>query len=559
MPTIPDPITLTNVSADVINAIRNSGSINYRDYIPVATADADSIRDIGNIIMDAPNLRNAFATDLINMVIKVIITSKSYESPLARLKKGKLDLGETVEEIFTNIARAELYAPSTADVTVFKRRIPDIRAAFHVVNSQIKYPTTISNEQLGAAFRTQEGLYRLIDDIYTQLYTADAYDEFNITKYLIANHIVNGRIKAVATTAPTSESNVRAAVTTIKATSNRMRFMTGEYNIAGVKTHAQHNEQTLLISADFDAAVDVNVLAAAFNMDKAEFLSKRILVDSFGNIDKVRLAECAPELCTNIVTATDDTGRLYVVSADLKYITDAQLAALDAVPAVLIDDDFIQIYDRLFTMEDIRNPDGLYTNAFLHVWRIYSTSPFAPAAMFDTTGSPAVTGITVTPNNGSVVPGTSIQMQAAVASTGFVDHSVSWSINGNSSSDTYIDAAGNLHVGANESSPFISVTATSLYNSSVTGTASVLIGLGNFSITYAGTSPVSGYSAVNAGETVDATRNIGSTTSASGFTITVKQGTTNIPFTTSITGSGSNHVLHVGFIMPRGNVTVTVS
>ena len=89
MPTRPDPITLTNVSADVINAIRNSGSINYRDYIPVATADAESIRDIGNIIMDAPNLRNAFATDLINMVIKVIITSSRTRARWPASRRGR--------------------------------------------------------------------------------------------------------------------------------------------------------------------------------------------------------------------------------------------------------------------------------------------------------------------------------------------------------------------------------------------------------------------------------------------------------------------------------------
>lgn len=555
MPTIPDPLTWTNVSADVINAIRNTGSMNYRDYIPVATPDADSIRHIGSIIMDAPNLRNAFATDLVNMIIKVIVTSKSYESPLARLKKGKLDLGETVEEIFVNIAHAELYSPSTADQTVFKRRIPDIRAAFHVVNSQVKYPVTISNEQLGAAFRSQDGLYNLIEAIYEQLYTADAYDEFNITKYLIADHIVHGRIKAVACTNPNSESNVRAAVTTIKATSNKMRFMTADYNIAGVKTHAQHAEQTLLISAEFDAAVDVNVLAAAFNMDKAEFLSKRILVDSFGEIDVIRLAECAPELCTDIVTDSDG----HVTSASLKNITSDQLTALNAVPAVLIDDEFIQIYDRLLTMEEIRNADGLYTNAFYHVWRIYSTSPFAPAAVFDTTGSPAVTEIAVTPASPVAIAGGEVHFSAAVTATGFVNQSVNWSVSGAVSTDTYIDAAGNLHVGADESATELVVAARSVNDSSVYDLANVTIGAGSYSVTYAGTAAVTGRTVAIAGTLVTATRNIGSTSSASGFTITVKQGTTDIPYTATVTGSGSNHVLNVKFAMPHGNATVTVS
>lgn len=471
MPTTPRNLTVTNVSKDVINAILNEGwSINYRDYVPITATDADSIRNIGRLIMDAPNLRNAFATDLINRIILVIVTSKMYENPWKVLKKGKLDLGETVEEIFVNIARAELYNPSTAKDTVFRRRIPDIRAAFHILNYQVKYPVTIGNEELSMAFTTENGLYNLIEKIYETLYTADAYDEFNIMKYLLAEHILAGHLKTVSVAAPSSEANVRADVTAIKATSNKMKFMTADYNIAGVKTHARHEEQTVILSADFDAAMDVSVLAAAFNMDKAEFLSKRLLVDSFGNIDVIRLAECCPELCTDIVY--DDAG--YVVSASLKNISSDDLEALDAVPAVLIDDAFMQIYDRLITMEDIRNPDGLYTNAFLHCWKIISVSPYAPAAAF-ITASASVSTATVTPATINTVKGGNVQFNAVIGGTGFFDRTVTWSLSGANKADTTIDAAGNLHVAADETATAITVKATSNANSSIyaTGVATV--------------------------------------------------------------------------------------
>ena len=365
MPNRPNKLTVTNVSKDVINAILNEGwSVNYRDYVPITATDADSIRNIGKIIMDAPNLRNSFATDLINRIVLVIVTSKMYENPWARLKKGKLDIDESVEEIFVNMARAELYNPAGSAETVFKRSIPDIRAAFHVVNYQVFYPVTIENEDLSMAFTTQNGLYNLIEKIYETLYTADAYDEFNVMKYLIAEHIIAGHIKIVQTPELTDEASIRETVTKIKATSNKMKFQTSEYNLAGVKTHVKHENQTIIVSADFDAAMDVEVLAAAFNMEKAEFLSKRMLVDSFGNIDIPRLAECAPELCQNIVYDTEG----HVVSAELKNISAEDLERLNTIPAVIIDDDFMQIYDRLITMEDIRNPKGLYTNAFLHCW-----------------------------------------------------------------------------------------------------------------------------------------------------------------------------------------------
>ena len=472
MPNRPNKLTITNVSKDVINAILNEGwSINYRDYVPVTATDADSIRDIGKIIMDAPNLRNAFASDLINRIALVIVTSKMYENPWAHLKKGKLDNGESVDEIFVNMARAELYNPAGSAETVFKRSIPDIRAAFHVVNYQVFYPVTIENEDLSMAFTTQNGLYNLIEKIYETLYTADAYDELNVMKYLIAEHIVAGHIKLVKTPPIQDESSIRMNVAMIKATSNKMKFQTSDYNLAGVKTHVKHENQTIIVSADFDAIMDVQVLAAAFNMEKAEFLSKRLLVDSFGNIDIPRLAECAPELCQNIVYDTEG----HVVSAELKNISAEDLKNLNDIPAVIIDDDFMQIYDRLITMEDIRNPKGLYTNAFLHCWKIFSISPFAPAAVVVRDNNSNVSSVSVTPATANTVKGGNVNLQAVVNGDGFFDRSVTWSLSGAKSTKTVITPAGNLQVAADETAKTITATATSNARPQLSGSSTITI------------------------------------------------------------------------------------
>lgn len=471
MPTRPKNYVLTNVSKDVINGIINEGfSTNYKNYIPFAAKDADSIRAIGKIIMDSPNLRNAFATDLINRIILVTVTSKMYENPWERLKKGVLSLGETIEEIFVNIANAELYNPNISSETVFKRRIHDIRAAFHIVNYQVKYPATISNEDLSAAFTSESGLYSLIEKIYESLASANNYDEFNVMKYLVALNIVNGNIKSISIPSLSNDDNVKSVVTQIKATSNKMKFLTGNYNISGVKTHSKHEEQTVIVTADFDAAMDVAVLAAAFNMEKAEFLSKRLLVDSFGDIDINRLAQCAPETCENITY--DANGN--VTSATLKGITTEQLVELGEIPAVIIDDDFLQIYDRLITMEDIRNPDGLYTNAFLHCWKIISVSPFAPAATFSDSVA-AVNSVTISPASATVVPNSEIQFNAKVSGTGFFNKSVTWTLKGANSSKTYVDVRGTVFIGADETATTITLNADSNENPSKGATASITV------------------------------------------------------------------------------------
>ena len=63
MPTKPRIATNTNISADVINAVRNSASTYYKDNVPYVTADSESLRGIGAIIMNNPALENEFLSN----------------------------------------------------------------------------------------------------------------------------------------------------------------------------------------------------------------------------------------------------------------------------------------------------------------------------------------------------------------------------------------------------------------------------------------------------------------------------------------------------------------
>ena len=134
MPTKPTVKTLSASAPQIINAIRNDASINYKNYVPYATPDAESIRAIGAVIMDNTALKNEFLNALINRIGRVVVTSKLYSNPWAVFKKGKLEFGETIEEIFVNLAKPFQYSPETAETNVWKREIPDVRAAFHTLN-----------------------------------------------------------------------------------------------------------------------------------------------------------------------------------------------------------------------------------------------------------------------------------------------------------------------------------------------------------------------------------------------------------------------------------------
>lgn len=451
MATTPKVVTLTNSSVDILNAIRNNATQNYRDYVPKATPNAESIRQIGAIIMDYPALQNEFLSALVNRIGRVLITSKMYDNPWAFFKKGLLEFGESVEEIFVNIAKPFQFDPAVAETNVFKREIPDVRAAFHIMNYQKYYKATISNDQLRQAFLSWQGISDLIAKIVDAMYTGANYDEFQTMKYMLARHILDGHMYPVEI-AEVETANMKSIVSVVKGVSNKFTFLSPNYNLAGIQTYTAKNDQYMLINSQFDATMDVEVLASAFNMDKAEFSGRRVLVDSFGSLDTARLAE---------LFAGDST---YVeISSD-------ELEALDAIPAVLVDRNWFMIFDNFYNFTEQYNGEGLYWNYWYHVWKTFSVSPFANNALF-IPGKPSVTSVTVSPGKATVAAGQSVQLSANVVTTNFAPKSVTWTVD---SDYATVDNSGKVTVlSTAPASTNITVSATSTYDTSKKGTATV--------------------------------------------------------------------------------------
>lgn len=451
MATVPKIKTLTNSSVDILNAIRNNATQNYREYIPKATADADSIRQIGAIIMDYPALQNEFLSALVNRIGRVLITSKMYDNPWSFFKKGLLEYGESVEEIFVNIAKPFQFDPAVAENNVFKREIPDVKAAFHIMNYQKYYKATISNDQLRQAFLSWQGISDLIAKIVDAMYTGANYDEFQTMKYMLARHILDGHMYPVEIPA-VETANMKSIVSAIKGISNKYTFLSTDYNLAGVATFTNKSEQYMLINSNFDATMDVEVLASAFNMDKAEFSGRRVLVDSFGSLDTARL------------------GELFAGDSTYEEISEDELKALDLIPAILVDKDWFMIFDNFYNFTEQYNGEGLYWNYWYHVWKTFSVSPFANNALF-IPGKPTVNTITVAPSNSTVLAGQSVQLVANVETSNFAPKSVTWSVDSNKA---IVDNSGKVTVLAGTpASTTITVTATSTYDPSKKGKATV--------------------------------------------------------------------------------------
>lgn len=448
MPTRPDILVMTNTSDAVLNAIRNSASVNYQEHVPIATADAESVKAIGAVIMDNANLQNEFLNALINRIARVVVTSKSYENPWNMFKKGFIEMGETVEEIFIDLIKPFQYDPAVAENELFKREKPDVKSAFHYINYQKFYKVTIERQTLRKAFLTYDGVTDLISDITKQLYTSMNYDEFQSMKYMLAVALLNGFVKTTQVDTDTADAGAIA----FKSTSDLFTFMNTDYNPVGVHTLTEKNEQYLIVNTLYNAKMDVDTLATAFNMSKAEFMGHRVVVDSFGKLDIERLA----------VLFADDPNYIE--------IEEDELELLDAIPAVIVDKNWFQIYDNLFQFTDVENAQGLYWNYFLHVWKTFSVSPFSQAVAF-VDGAPAITSVTVTPDALTLKIGAKAQLSAEVVATNFASKAVNWT---SSNPAVTVDSAGNVSVGQ-EAGGSVTITATSVVDSSKKDTCTLTI------------------------------------------------------------------------------------
>ena len=189
--------TLNASTMDIMNVIRQNASYDYQQNVPVVTKASD-VPHVGEVIYGTPAFANQFINSLVNRIALVRARSANFNNPYSILKKGYLEFGETVEDIFVNIAKVVEYDPVKGEAREFKRTLPDVRTAFHVMNWRVMYPVTIQDEDLKQAFTSIDGVQNLISKIVDSIYTAAEYDEFLLFKYLLIKAMSKGNMHAIS-------------------------------------------------------------------------------------------------------------------------------------------------------------------------------------------------------------------------------------------------------------------------------------------------------------------------------------------------------------------------
>lgn len=339
------------------NFIRNNSTETFVNVVPSATEDnIASIRDI--LFNDAyqPQL-NEFVNNLINRISLTIVRNKSFSNPLALFKKGAVPLGSSIQDIYENPAEAEQYEYSnTAMAKLLTITDPDTHVAYYQRNRKDIYTKTISREGLQAAFASWEKFEDFISAITQSLYSGNYIDEFKYTKALIDGAYANDKVIVKEVTKPVDTATAKAFLKKVRALYSQMSFPSTDYNayskFSGAKgtvtTWTDPERVVLVVRADVMAEVDVEALASAFNLGKAEFLGRVIQVDKFDH---------------------------------------------EEVLGVICDEAWLQIYDNVFRFDEFYNARVMAWNEYLHAWGTFAICPFANAVVLATTEPVKVTAI----------------------------------------------------------------------------------------------------------------------------------------------------------------------
>lgn len=339
------------------NFIRNNSTETFVNVVPSATED--NIAQIKDILFNdayQPML-NEFVNNLINRIGLTIIRNKSFSNPLAIFKKGAVPLGTDIQEIYENPAIAEQYEYSnTAMAKLLTITDPDTHVAYYRRNRQDIYTKTIAREGLQGAFDSWDKFEDFVSAITQSLYSGNYIDEFKYTKALIDGAYAEDKVIVKQVSAPVDTATSKAFLKQVRALYSQMSFPSTEYNayskFSGAKgtvtTWTDPERVVLIVRADVMAEVDVEALASAFNLDKANFLGRVIQVDKFEH---------------------------------------------DEVLGVICDEAWLQIYDNVFRFDESYNARVMAWNEYLHAWSTYAISPFANAVVLATANPVKVTGI----------------------------------------------------------------------------------------------------------------------------------------------------------------------
>lgn len=342
-----------------------------------------------NVFDDFPNVKNAFINTLTNKVAKSVIFSKIFNNPLKELKKGKVEYGESIEELFVQMAMSKNFGEHWDDSTtpegdLIRKLKPKVTALYCTVNFDKKYKTTVMDKQLRKAFVNEYGLSNLVMQIVSSITSQAEYQEFLATKGVMLNLVAECKNKSLDAEHKTESDASLPIGTVVKQTPyirqattakdlvqgireevGNMKFPSNKYNLAKELNWVNPEDLVLMTTPSVNADIDVNVLASAFNVSSTDVTTRTILVD---------------EMPKGIFKSTN--ALVDKKPYDLSSGNTISCDTTKNVKAILFDKDLLQIWDTYQATGTFYNAEGNYTNHFANREGIFAVCSFANMVVF---------------------------------------------------------------------------------------------------------------------------------------------------------------------------------
>lgn len=345
-----------------LNEIRETSIDNNTLYHKVVSEvrDDSNIGEWGAPILDSANTNvlNEFV-GLLKKVVFTAVYNKTFNNPLAMLEGERMPLGQFIEDVYINPAKAHEF--KTSDFSAILQRYEvESGVQYLTINSDKQWAVSVTREKIRNAFTSWNALEGLITGYINSLYNGCYLQRYNDTKALITGSFVGNRVQYEKIADVTDKQSAQALVQKMRATFTKMQVPNTKYNAwnkvkggrMALKTWSDPEDIVVIISADIEALVDVQVLATALNAnaDKTDFLGRVIVVDDFNQYN--------------------DDGTIAVDGS--------------AIKAMIADKSWFKIKTQDFAMDEFYNAGNRVWNYFLNDVRMVNMSYFGQACIFAT-------------------------------------------------------------------------------------------------------------------------------------------------------------------------------
>lgn len=340
-----------------------------------------------------PSAKNAFLEQLTNKVAKTMIYSKNWENPWAQLKKERLEYGDSIEDLFVQMAQMKNFGEhwdnqGSDEADLIRKITPVVLALYKSKNIDKKFKTTVFEKDMRKAFTSSNGLSKLVQQIVSSISTSMNYNEFEMMKSTLfravdgidynGNKYVGTQVQAKpgqpitlgkmhAVDVGDFNNNPSELVRLVRQTVGQMKYMKDTFNIAKQITHSKPSDMVLITTPEISSILDVNVLAHAFNVSHTDIKTRIVEVDTFD----IKGAK------DNAYTGNED-GITQAINC-----TDTSALPQDKTPlAILIDKQFLDIRDTYQGSGTFYNAEGQYTNYFANREYLMSICLFCNATLF---------------------------------------------------------------------------------------------------------------------------------------------------------------------------------